>query len=75
MQKTSLTNKIIHWLMNEMVVKKMDTGSTDYLSPLGKKQALSKIRHTVGIVHMFGRKYDKPYQLFNCERPDVDSLE
>ena len=36
MQEISLMNKIIHWLLNDVVVKKRDIRITSYFVPLVK---------------------------------------
>ena len=67
--------KIIHWFMSKMVVKIRDTRSTSDFSPLVNWQVTSTIIKRSGIVHAFGKKYDKPYLFFNFERTDVDGLD
>ena len=67
-------NKIIHWLMKNIVVKNSYIRSSFDFSPLVICQAPSKIRKLVCIVHTFGKQYYKPYLFLKCECRDVDSL-
>ena len=75
MKEIIIMKKIIHWFMKEMFVKKRDIRSNADFIPLVNRQVLSKIRKLFIIVHKFGKKEDKHYLLFNCERADVGSLE
>ena len=61
--------------MDVMVVKNRDIRSTAAFSPLVNRQVPSKIRKLVSIVQMFGKKEDKPYLFFNCDRPSVKIVE
>ena len=67
--------KSIHWFMNEMVVKKRVTRNTAAFRPLVNRKVPCNIRKLISIVKMFGKKENNTYLLFNCERPDSDSLE
>ena len=73
MQEIIIMKKIIHWFINDMVVKR-DTKIIAIFSPLVYQKVPSKIRKIVGIVQTSGKKYQKPYLLFNFEIPDVNSL-
>ena len=75
MQEISLMKKSINCFMNEMVVKENYTRSTSYFSPLINQQVPCKTRKLVCIVQIFVKQKDKPYVLYNCESPDVNSLE
>ena len=75
MQEISLTNKSIHWFTENMVVKNRDMRITSDFNPLVNCKVPSKTSKLLGIVHTFGKKYDKNYIFFNCKHPDVDILE
>ena len=75
MQEISYTKKIINLLINYMFVKKRGIRSTAAFKPLVNWKVPSNIRKLAGIVQTFGKKYDKTYLFFNCERPVVDILE
>ena len=58
-----------------MVVKKRDIRITADFIPLVNWKVPRKNRNLVCIVQKFGKQEDKPYLFFNCDLPDVDSLE
>ena len=61
--------------MNDMVVKEKYTRSTSYFSPLVNRQVPCNTGKLVFIVKTFAKQKDKPYLFYNCESPDVNSLE
>ena len=73
MQEISLMQKIIHWFMNRMVVKRRDIRNTSDSCTLVNRQVPSKIRSIVSIVQML-EKEDKTYLSYDCELPSVSSV-
>ena len=65
--------KIIHWFMNEMVVKNMEISSTAGFRPLVNHQVKSTISKLVSILQ-FKKKKDKPYLFYDCERYSVNGV-
>ena len=74
-RKSVLCRKVYIGSWKNGCKKEVHQRSTASFSPLVCCQVLSNIRKIVSIIHMLGKKEDKPYLFYDFENPSVKSVE